>query len=396
MSSSPSETLNQDAPRCVAIIVAAGRGSRAGTDLPKQYVTLVGVPLIRYSLQAFCAHPSVTAVLPVIHPDDGALFASAAEGLDIMAPVFGGDTRQESVRSGLESLASLSPAPDYVLIHDAARIFVSSSLITDVIAALNRHPGAIPALRVVDTLKREGAEVTVSETVEREGLWRAQTPQGFRFKEILDAHTKFANEALTDDSAVAERAGLDVALVEGEETNVKITTSSDLDAAREKLAGGETRTGSGFDVHRFCPGDAVTLCGVSIPHTHAMEGHSDADVAMHALTDAILGAMSEGDIGAHFPPSEAKWKGAASEIFLRSASELLASKGGRIVNVDVTVICQAPKIGPHRNTMMESISGILGVSTDRVSIKATTTEQLGFTGRGEGIAAQAVATIILP
>lgn len=381
---------------CIAIVVAAGRGSRAATDVPKQYVEIGGEPLIRRTLRAFCSHPQIDGVLPVIHADDAGLFQDAAGGLEIMAPVNGGASRQESVRLGLERLATLSPVPDQVLIHDAARAFVSGTLISTVTDALQEHPAAIPALRVVDTLKRDSGSGVVSETVERGGLWRAQTPQGFRFEDILAAHRAYASEALTDDSALAERAGIDVALVAGEDKNVKITTTKDLDAAEQKITNGETRTGSGMDVHRFCQGDAVTLCGLSIPHSHALEGHSDADVAMHALTDALLGAMAEGDIGTHFPPSDDQWKDAASEVFLKAARDMLSSKAGRIVNLDITIICEAPKIGPHRAAMIEHLSELLGMGAERISVKATTTERLGFTGRGEGIAAQALATIILP
>jgi len=392
---SPSEQPHPTFDR-VALVVAAGRGMRAGASLPKQYVTVGGEPLIRRTLRAFCAHPDIDGVLPVIHPDDAELFRDASEELDVMAPVSGGASRQESVRLGLECLAALSPAPRIVLIHDAARSFVSASLISLVVEALNHHPAAIPALRVVDTLKKENDDGLVSGTVERKHLWRAQTPQGFNFADILAAHRRFMAEALTDDSAVAERAGIAVALVEGEEENVKITTSEDLQAAEQKLVRGTPRTGFGFDVHRFCPGAAVTLCGVSIPHSQSLQGHSDADVALHALTDALLGAMAEGDIGSHFPPSDACWKDVASDVFLRHADELLTTKGGRIVNVDVTIICEMPKIGPHRDAMVARLGEILGLDKGRISVKATTTEQLGFTGRGEGIAAQAVATVIIP
>lgn len=391
-------TLNKRSarPQCIAIVVAAGRGTRLGSDLPKQYVQVAGHPLIRRPLRAFCLHPDIDGVLPVIHTDDAALFESAAQGLDVMQPVLGGATRQESVRLGLENLAVLTPQPDRVLIHDAARAFVSGSLISSVVKALDNYSAVIPGLRVADTLKRDNGLGIVRETVVREDLWRAQTPQGFKYSEILAAHREFMSDVLTDDSAVAERAGLDVALIEGEEDNLKITTPADLEAAQRKMATGESRTGFGFDVHRFCAGEVVTLCGVGIPHTHALEGHSDADVAMHALTDALLGAMAEGDIGSHFPPSEARWRDAASENFLRYAAGLLDARNGRIVNLDVTIICESPKIGPHRPAMAERLANILGITVDRVSIKATTTERLGFTGRGEGIAAQAVANIILP
>ncbi len=381
---------------CIAVVVAAGRGARMAADLPKQYMDIGGEPLIRRTLQAFCSHPDIDGVLPVIHPDDAALFADAARGLNVMAPVSGGATRQDSVRLGLESLASQPPAPARVLIHDAARAFVSAPLISSVVQALNSHPAVIPGIRVVDTLKRENANGMVYETVKRDDLWRAQTPQGFRFPEILAAHREFMVATLTDDSAVAEMAGLEVTLVEGEEDNVKITTTGDLDAARRKWTTGVSRTGTGFDVHRFCDGDAVTLCGVTVAHTHSLEGHSDADVAMHALTDALLGAMAAGDIGSHFPPTEAQWRDVPSKIFLSHAAELLSSKNGRIINVDVTIICEMPKIGPHRTAMVERLAAILGIAGEQVNVKATTTERLGFTGRGEGIAAQAVITIILP
>lgn len=381
--------------RCIAIIVAAGRGSRVGGEIPKQYVPVGGVPLLRRTLKAFCSHPDVDAVLPVVHPDDRDLFEIAAEGTPVMAPVHGGDTRQKSVRNGLEHLATLSPAPDTVLIHDAARAFVSPQLISGVLLALELHAGAIPALRVVDTLKRGGEDDLVVETVDRSNLWRAQTPQGFRFNEILTAHRRHTDEDMTDDCALAERAGVDVALVTGEEGNVKVTTPQDVEQANQRLMTGEIRTGQGFDVHRYCDGDTVTLCGVDIPHDHGLDGHSDADVAMHALTDALLGAMAEGDIGSHFPPTEEQWRGASSDIFLTAAREMLEARNGRIQNVDVTIICETPKIGPHRNAMVSQVSTILGIDESRVSVKATTTEKLGFTGRGEGIAAQAVATVLL-
>lgn len=383
-------------PRCIAIVVAAGRGSRVGGDTPKQYLPIGGEAIVRRTLRAFCQHPMIDSVLPVINMDDADLFQNAAEGLDTLPPVSGGDTRQASVRAGLEHLAALSPAPDYVLIHDAARAFASETLISSVVEALGDHAGAIPALRVVDTLKREDGNGLISETVDRDALWRAQTPQGFRFPEILAAHRTFASESLTDDSALAERAGLVVSLVEGEESNVKITTPEDIAAANETLVQGEARTGQGFDVHRFCDGDAVTLCGVTIPHSHGLEGHSDADVAMHALTDALLGALAEGDIGTHFPPSDAQWRGTDSEVFLKFAADRVSGRNGRIINVDVTIICETPKIGTYRAAMTERLAEIMAITNDRVSVKATTTEKLGFTGRGEGIAAQAIATIRLP
>lgn len=377
---------------CVALVVAGGRGSRFGGDLPKQYRLLAGKAVIRHALEAFAAHPAVDAILPVIHPDDGDLFAEAAAGLDLLPPAFGGATRQESVRLGLEALAGR--APDRVLIHDAARPFPGSGLISRVIEALDAVPGAIPALPVADTLKR-GESGQIAGTVDRSGLWRAQTPQGFRYKDILDLHRRFQGAELTDDAALCEQAGLAVALVPGSEENQKVTTQEDLIRA-ERAARHEIRCGTGFDVHAIVPGDGVTLCGVKIPGDFALKGHSDADVALHALTDAILGAIGAGDIGTHFPPSDSQWKGAPSDIFLRHAAKLVAERGGRILNVDLTIVCEKPKVGPHRPAMETRIAEILGIDAERVNVKGKTTEQLGFTGRGEGIAAQAAASVEFP
>ena len=378
---------------CVVLVVAGGRGRRFGGDLPKQYHRLGGVPVIRHSLIRFLAHSRVDAVQPVIHPDDADLFAEAAAGLAVLDPVHGGATRQDSVRHGLEAVAGRSP--DSVLIHDAARPFIGDEITSRVVEALDDHVGVIPALPVADTLKR-GIDGLIAGTVDREGLWRAQTPQGFRYAEILAAHRAQAGAELTDDAAVLEAAGHAVALVMGSEENQKVTTTEDLERA-ERLIARETRLGNGFDVHAIeRPGDGVTLCGVRIPCDFRLKGHSDADVAMHALTDALMGAVGAGDIGQHFPPSDPQWKGAASEIFLRKAGDLIAQAGGRIVNVDVTVICEAPKVGPHREAMAERLAGILAIESGRVSVKATTTEKLGFAGRGEGIAAQAVASVEIP
>jgi 2-C-methyl-D-erythritol 4-phosphate cytidylyltransferase/2-C-methyl-D-erythritol 2,4-cyclodiphosphate synthase len=308
------------------------------------------------------------------------------------------------VRLGLESLEELKP--DQVLIHDGARPFVAHDLIDRILAALGEAPGAIAALPLTDTVKREATGSIggcIAGTVAREGLWRAQTPQGFRFAEILAAHRAASAEmGLTDDAAVAEQAGLAVRLVDGDPANLKITTPADLDRAARWLAGAEEsrgeeiRGGSGFDVHRFCPGGQVRLCGIDIPHDFALAGHSDADVGLHALVDAILGALAAGDIGEHFPPSDPEWRGADSALFAAHARDLVADRGGRIVNVDVTLICERPKIGPHRAAMTARLADLLGIDQDRVSVKATTTERLGFTGRGEGIAAQATATLALP
>ncbi len=389
--------------RIAALIVAAGRGSRAGTDVPKQYVDLCGTTVLRRTIDAFTGHPAVAAVQVVIHADDSAAYASSVREASgkLLPPAVGGASRQASVRAGLEALADLGP--DIVLIHDAARPFVPAAVIDRVIAALRDHAGAIPALAVADTLKRaEAGGDLIAETVSRAGLWRAQTPQGFRCAEILDAHRKAAAEGredFTDDAAIAEWAGLPVALVAGSEDNFKITTAADVAAAQRKLEAGmtmEPRIGTGFDVHRFAEGGSVWLCGVEIAHTHKLEGHSDADVGLHALTDALLGTIGDGDIGQHFPPSDPKWKGAASHLFLADAARRVRARGGRIVNVDVTILAEAPRIGPHRPAMQARVAGILGITPDRVGIKATTMEELGAIGRREGIVAMANALVLLP
>ncbi|HIJ63867.1 MAG TPA: bifunctional 2-C-methyl-D-erythritol 4-phosphate cytidylyltransferase/2-C-methyl-D-erythritol 2,4-cyclodiphosphate synthase, partial [Rhodospirillaceae bacterium] len=330
-------------------------------------------------------------VLAVIHPDDRLYYDAAAAGLALGEPVAGGPSRQDSVRLGLEALAPL--APRLVLIHDGARPFLDAGLISRVVTALDHHPGAIPALAVHDTLKL-GGNGLIERTVPRDGLYRAQTPQGFHFAAILEAHRAAAGRQLTDDAAVAEQAGLAVALVAGAEENRKITTRDDLDRAAARLAGvGEIRVGSGFDVHRFTTGDRVILCNLPIPHDAGLEGHSDADVALHALTDALLGCIAAGDIGRHFPPTDPRWKGCDSAVFLAHATTLVRALGGTIQFCDLTIICERPKIGPHRSAMAARVADILQIDQHRVSIKATTTEGLGFTGRREGIAAQATATV---
>lgn len=382
---------------CAALLLAGGSGSRFGGDTPKQYLELGGRAVIRHAAEAFLAHPAVDAVRVVRREADRALYDAALDGAALMPPVAGGASRQDSARIGLESLAGM--APDNVLIHDAARPFPDGGLIDRVIGALAEFPAAVPVLPVVDTLKRaDAAGRRVAGTVERSGLWRAQTPQGFRYGAILDAHRRAAGRALTDDAMVAEEAGLAVAMVAGAEDNLKITTGDDLARAQRmrndpSLA---ARVGFGFDVHAFGPGDHVMLCGVRIPHDHGLEGHSDADAGLHALTDALLGAIGEGDIGSHFPPTDPRWRDAASDIFLAHAAGLLRAAGGAIGNVDVTLICERPRIAPHREAMRARIAAILEIPPARVSVKATTTEGLGFTGRREGIAAQAVAAISLP
>jgi 2-C-methyl-D-erythritol 4-phosphate cytidylyltransferase/2-C-methyl-D-erythritol 2,4-cyclodiphosphate synthase len=375
-----------------ALIVAAGRGTRAGPGGPKQYRLLAGEPVLRRTLVAFAAHPGVDLVLTVIHPEDREAYEAAAAGLSKLAPAcMGGETRQASVRLGLEALSKF--APSRVLIHDGARPLVSPSIIARSIAALNSHMGALTALPVTDTVRRAVSGLA-GETVSRENLWRAQTPQAFHFDAILDAHRKAQGADLTDDVAVASAAGIAVVMIEGDEANMKITSADDLARAERMIAGGcETRTGFGYDVHRFGQGDHVMLCGVRVPHTHGLVGHSDADAGLHALTDAILGAIGQGDIGQHFPPNDAQWKGASSDHFLAHAVKLAETAGARVVHVDVTLICERPKIGPVRDAMRARVAEILELSVGRVSIKATTTEGLGFTGRREGIAAQAIASI---
>ena len=380
---------------CIALVVAAGRGTRLGAPLPKQYLPLGGIAVLRHGVRALAEHPSIAAVRVIIHPDDRPHYDSATAGLGLMPPVDGGAQRQDSVRNGLESLADA--APELVLIHDGARPFLDRPVIDRVLIGLGAHQGVIAALPVRDTVKR-GDGGRIAATIDRGALWRAQTPQGFHYGPIVAAHRAAAGAELSDDAAVAEHAGIDVALVEGSEDNFKVTTMDDLARAERLLAArnGDIRTGQGFDVHVFGPGDHVWLCGVAVPHNRGLVGHSDADVGLHALTDAVLGAIGAGDIGMHFPPSDPQWRGVPSHRFLRHAADLVAAAGGSIAHVDVTVICERPKVGPHRAAMTARIADILALAPTRVSVKATTTERLGFTGRGEGIAAQAVATIRLP
>ena len=383
---------------CTALIVAAGRGSRFGGALPKQYALQGGEPVLRRTLISLRAAAGIGRMCVVIAPGDEAHYQTAVAGLDMLPPVLGGASRQQSVLNGLEALAA--DPPDFIAIHDAARPFVSAADIVACLAAAAAPgiDGVVLGVKLSDTLKRVDSGNAISETVPRDRLWRAQTPQVFRYVPLLEAHRAAAAlgaseaTALTDDAAVAERAGLKVVMVAGSEDNRKITTAEDLQRASPM----ETRTAFGFDVHGFGLGNAVMLGGVTIPHAQALAGHSDADVALHALTDALLGTIGAGDIGQHFPPSDPQWRGASSDRFLRHAVELLEARGGRIVHLDLTLICEAPRIGPHRDAMVDSIARIAGVARDRVSVKATTTEGLGFTGRREGIAAQAVATVEVP
>ena len=384
--------------KTAALIVAGGRGIRASSTLPKQYARIGGASVLTRTLRVFLAHPGIDLVQAVIGAGDTDHYAAAVEGLNgdrLLSPVHGGATRQGSVHNGLQALTA--HAPDRVLIHDAVRPFVTDDLIDRVLEALAHTPGAIAALPLADTLKKAGPDQRVAATIDRAQVWRAQTPQGFRFAEILSAHAAAAKAGIdmTDDAAVAEWAGLPVALVMGAETNRKLTTAEDLAMADGTGAAPDVRTGQGFDVHRFAAGDHLWLCGVKLAHSHALEGHSDADVALHALTDALLGAIGAGDIGQHFADTDPRWKGAPSHLFLSEALRLVRAQGGSIGNVDVTILCEAPKIAPHRQAMRRRIAEILDIEEARVSVKATTTEGLGFTGRREGIAALATATVML-
>lgn len=382
--------------RVAVIVVAAGSGSRMGGTLPKQYCRLGGTPVLARTLACFLEHPAVDRVQPVISPEAETHYKSAIAGLSestrLLTPVAGGMTRQASVRAGLQAL--FENPPQFVLITDAARPFVSAALIDRLLAALaSGDEAAIPAIPVVDTLKKSSGDNLVEATVPRENLHRVQTPQAFRFETILEAHRDHQEASLTDDAAVAEQAGIVIRLVDGDPKNVKLTHPEDLKMAEAALR--TPRTGSGFDVHRLEDGAGVTLCGVFIKHDKALSGHSDADVGLHALTDALLGAIGDGDIGDHFPPADPKWKGADSAQFLAHAASLVADRGGSITHVDVTLVCERPRIGAHKMAMKQRIADILDIGVDRVSVKATTTEKLGFTGRGEGIAAQAMATVLV-
>jgi 2-C-methyl-D-erythritol 4-phosphate cytidylyltransferase / 2-C-methyl-D-erythritol 2,4-cyclodiphosphate synthase len=385
--------------RTAAILVAAGRGLRAGSGGPKQYRMIGGQTVIYRAMQAFCDHPQIFAVQPVLNPDDNEMFNAAVRGLRHESPAAGGATRQASVHAGLEALAAQKP--DIVLIHDAARPFVTPSVISRAIEAAGRSGAAVPTVSVTDTIKQVDAAGNVEATPDRATLRIAQTPQAFRFDVILEAHRRAAREGrsdFTDDAAIAEWAGLTVATFEGDPANMKLTTPEDFVREEARLGAmlGDIRTGTGYDVHAFGDGDHVMICGVRVPHSRGFLAHSDGDVGLHALVDAILGALADGDIGSHFPPSDDKWKGASSDRFLKYAIDRVTTRGGRVANLEVTLICERPKIGPLRDTMRARIAEISGIDISRIAVKATTSERLGFTGREEGIAATASATIRLP
>jgi 2-C-methyl-D-erythritol 4-phosphate cytidylyltransferase / 2-C-methyl-D-erythritol 2,4-cyclodiphosphate synthase len=375
--------------RIAAVLVAAGSGTRFGAETPKQFLSLGGRPVLRHAAETLVEH--VGMLQPV---GDKAPIEAALEGLRHLPPVPGGATRQQSVHAGLEALGA--DAPDVVLVHDAARPLIPPGTIPALLAALEHAPGAIPAIPVADTLKRV-VDGVITATAPRDGLYRAQTPQAFRFPILLAAHRAGTAGAATDDASLLEAAGLTVAIVPGSEDNIKLTWPEDLRRLERAMFGGLIpRVGTGFDVHVLEAGRKLVLCGVPIEHDKGLAGHSDADVGIHALCDAIYGALAEGDIGRHFPPTESAWKDADSARFLRHAAGRIAARQGMLANADVTLICERPKIAPHAGAMTARLAAILGVDPARISVKATTTERLGFTGRGEGIAAQAVATILLP
>jgi 2-C-methyl-D-erythritol 4-phosphate cytidylyltransferase/2-C-methyl-D-erythritol 2,4-cyclodiphosphate synthase len=385
-----------------AVIVAGGSGLRAGGERPKQYQLIGGKPVIWWTCRAFLGHPAVGHVQAVIGTGHEEMFAAATEGLEMAPPVIGGATRQDSCRIGIEAVARHKPAK--VLIHDAARPFAAPDLIGDVVSWLDRFPAVVPGLPVAETLKFAPGGI-VTRTVDRAAIWSAQTPQGFHYDSIVSAYRKAEAEKtqnLTDDASVAEQAGIAVAMIPGRLENRKLTTAEDIRIADQNMTASQyqslpdVRVGQGIDIHPFWEGTAVTLCGIVIPHSHSLKGHSDADAAMHALTDAILGAIGEGDIGVHFPPSDPQWKGVASRVFLAKAIALLEDKGGRLANADITILAEAPKIAPHVPAMKDYLSPLLRLGHDRIAIKATTTERLGAIGRREGIMAFATVTVRLP
>ena len=380
---------------CVALIVAAGRGHRFRSKIPKQYLKLNGKCLLTQSIEMFFYHPSIKSVRVIIHPEDRLLYDEATKDLDLLDPVLGGHERQDSVRLGLESFRDINPK--YILIHDAVRPFVNENIINNILSSLkNKDLAVIPGISVKDTLKRVHENI-ITGTVDRTNLWQVQTPQGFNFKAIIAAHESSNGLSLTDDAAIAELAGIKVRVIDGCQSNFKITTTQDLFRAEQllKIDGDNNimRVGIGTDVHSFKDGSAIILCGIKIPFNKSLKGHSDADVAMHAVTDALLGSVGAGDIGDFFPPSDPQWKDCASEIFLIHAGNQILQRQGLITNIDLTIICENPKISGYKSQMQKNIARILNINIDKVNIKATTTEKLGFIGRGEGIAAQAIASV---
>ncbi|HEY0626831.1 MAG TPA: bifunctional 2-C-methyl-D-erythritol 4-phosphate cytidylyltransferase/2-C-methyl-D-erythritol 2,4-cyclodiphosphate synthase [Allosphingosinicella sp.] len=375
--------------KTVVLVVAAGSGSRVGGDLAKQYRHVGGRPLLAHAVDRL-RHPSIDEIRVVIGPGQEDLYREAIGDRALPSPITGGETRQQSVRNGLEAIAAEGGAT-HVLIHDAARAFLPAAVIDRLLDALEASEAAVPVLPVTDTLAK--ASETLGETVARDEIVRVQTPQAFRFDTILGAHRSFTGEA-TDDAQVARAASIDVATVPGDPALEKLTFPEDFRRMDEALL--VTRTGLGFDVHAFAEGEELWLGGLLIPHEKGLKGHSDADVVFHAVTDALLGILGAGDIGDHFPPSDPQWRGASSTLFLKHAAQLIEEKGGRVDHIDVTIICEAPKIGPHKDAMRGNFANILGLPISRISVKATTTERLGFTGRGEGIAAQAIATVRMP
>jgi 2-C-methyl-D-erythritol 4-phosphate cytidylyltransferase/2-C-methyl-D-erythritol 2,4-cyclodiphosphate synthase len=391
--------------KIVALITACGRGSRiqVGEGIPKQYLLMAGVPILRHTILAFLNHPKIDDVICVIHPDDMALYEAAIIGLDLLNPVFGGNTRQMSVHNGLESLREYNP--DKILIHDAVRPFVTKRIINGILEKLETHPAVIPAVAVEDTIKKYG-DGKIEWTLERENLWRAQTPQGFLYSDILNAHNAFKDLHFTDDAALDEYAGIPVAIIPGSQNNFKITTEEDYERAKslassfiEKVKE-EMRSGIGYDVHRFREKKSgedkyIHLGGVKIEFDKKIEAHSDGDVVIHAIIDALLGAIGEGDIGEHFPPTDSKWEGIDSKEMLKSINHLIIKKGARIINIDATIIAEKPRVSKYKVKMEECLAKVLNINAGRINIKATTTEKLGFLGREEGIAAEAIASVYI-
>ncbi|MBU0799775.1 MAG: bifunctional 2-C-methyl-D-erythritol 4-phosphate cytidylyltransferase/2-C-methyl-D-erythritol 2,4-cyclodiphosphate synthase [Alphaproteobacteria bacterium] len=402
MEKTATKTKDKAAP-FYAVIVAAGSGARMGADVPKQYMNIAGRPVLRHTLERFLACPGLRGIHVVINPAHRALYDAATAGLALPAPINGGDTRKDSVFNGLESFSKLT-YNDTILIHDAARPFITPAEIAVLVDSIQTYEAATLAVPVADSLRHgdQQDDAKARAFVDRKGLLAIQTPQAFRYGVIMESHNKAdpANE-WTDDTGLASAAGFDVAVVTGKRQNFKITTADDLEMADNLMRGTDsmrTRTGMGFDVHAFAQimGGPVRLCGVDVDHPHRLYGHSDADVALHAITDALLGAIAAGDIGEHFPPTDPQWKGLDSAYFLSEAVRMITDKKGEIVNIDVTIICESPKIGPHRAKMQERVAEICNIAVDQVNIKATTTEKMGFTGREEGIAAQAIATVQVP